>query len=146
MSPITVASGTFAFSVLVTNVALTSIGFQGHIARTRGFVAARPTTAAQDPILTWGIGLFDVGLTVASQFPDPLLEPRDPYFAWGAVYGGNAALFDMSAAQIMRVDSKGKRRYNDSDRVVLVLREAGSGHSIEVYADLDVLVIPDQGK
>ncbi len=139
------ATSAFAAVEIVANASLTAVGFQGHIARTRGFLSGRPATALQDPIFTWGLGVFDIGLTVATQFPDPLLEPRDPYFAWGMVYAGSPELFKINAGQTMRVDSKGKRRYNDSDRVMLVLREVGSGHTALAYFDLDVLVIPDQG-
>ncbi len=144
-TPLSIASGTFAFVEMVSNASLTAVGFQGHLARTRGFIACRPNTAAQDPMITWGLGVFDIGLTVASQFPDPAIEPRDPYFAWGAVYGGSSTLFDIRGGQTMRVDSKGKRRYLDSDRIVLVVREVGSGHTALAHFDFDMLIIPDQG-
>ncbi len=144
-TPSSVASGVFAIVEVLGNAGLTAIGLQGHIARTRGMIAVRPNAAAEDPAVVFGIGVFDIGLTVASQFPDPLLEPRDPYMAWGYVYGGSNLTFNMTGANILRIDSKGKRRYNDSDRVMLVVREVGSGHTALVYHDVDVLVIPDQG-
>ena len=145
ISPQTLTISLFVAVELVSNASLTAVGFQGHIARTRGFVGATPGTLNQDPLVAWGVGVFDVGLTVASQFPDPLLEPRDPYFAWGLVFAGAPALLEMDAGNVMRIDSKGKRRYNDSDRVMLILREVGSGHTAVAYFDVDVLVIPDQG-
>ncbi len=146
ITPTSVTTGSFVAVELVSNTNLTAVGFQGHIARTRGFVAGRPGTAGQDPQITWGLGVFDIGLTVAANFPDPLLEPRDPYFAWGSVFCGSDVVFAISGGQTMRVDSKGKRRYNDADRVMLVLREVGSTHTAVIHFDLDVLVIPDQGK
>ncbi len=45
----------------------------------------------------------------------------------------------------MTIDSKGKRRYTNSDRIVLVLEGVASAHTGLVMSDFDVLVIPDQG-
>ncbi len=145
VTPAQVPSGTLVAVELVANASLTAVGFQGHIARTRGYIAGRPETAAQDPVISWGIGVFDVGLTVAANFPDPTLEPRDPYFAWGGLYCGAAVLFNIAGGNIQHVDSKGKRRYNDSDRIMLVMKERGSSHTALIDNDFDVLVIPDQG-
>jgi len=144
-TPTTVVSGAFADVEVLGNAGLTAIGLQGHIARTRGMLWGRSATPAEDPLVAFGIGVFDIGLTVAAQFPDPVTEPRDPYFAWGLLYCGSAVAFDVTGANMVKVDSKGKRRYNDSDRVMLVLRGVGSGHTALVYFDMDVLVIPDQG-
>ena len=145
-TPTSVATATAVVEVITTNAVLTAIGFQGHIARTRGRMTVTPASAGTDPMVAWGIGVFDAGLTTAADFPSPLSEPRDPYMAWGAVYGGSPVLFEANAGNTMVIDSKGKRRYNDSDNIVLVLEGAASGHTALVMSDFDVLIIPDQGR
>ncbi len=143
--PTTVASATAVVEEIVSNAILTAIGFQGYIARTRGRMTVTPAGAGQDPLIAWGIGVFDAGLTTAADFPLPVSESRDPYFAWGAVYGGASTVFDAHAGNTMTIDSKGKRRYTNSDRIVLVLEGVASAHTGLVMSDFDVLVIPDQG-
>ncbi len=143
-TPTSVGTATQVAEVIVSNAVLTAIGFQGYIARTRGRIIVTPASAGTDPMVAWGIGVFDAGLT-GTVFPSPVSDPRDPFMAWGAVYGGSSTLFDAAAGNTMSVDSKGKRRYNDSDRVMLVLEGVGSGHTALVMSDFDVLIIPDQG-
>ncbi len=144
-TPTSVATATVVVEEITSNAILTAIGFQGYIARTRGRIIVTPASAGTDPMVAWGIGVFDVGLTVAAQFPLPVSESRDSYFVWGAVYGGSSTLFDVPAGNFMTVDSKGKRRYTNSDRIMLVLEGVASGHTALVMSDFDVLVIPDQG-
>ena len=146
LTPTSVATATAVAEVVVTNAVLTAVGFQGHIARTRGRITVTPASAGTDPLVAWGIGVFDSGLTTAADFPSPVTESRDPYMAWGAVYGGSSTLFDAVAGNLMMIDSKGKRRYNDNDNVVLVLEGVASGHTALVMSDFDVLIIPDQGR
>ena len=146
-TPSSVTTSAFVAVEVLSNTGLTAIGLQGHIARTRGRIMGSPATAGQDPVVAYGIGVFDIGLTVATQFPSPVTEPRDPYMAWGFLYCGGAVAFDIPGpGNVMEIDSKGKRRYNDSDRVMLVIEGVGSGHTSLVYFDIDVLVIPDQGR
>ncbi len=144
-TPTTVASATAVALELVSNTSLTAIGFQGYLARTRGRILGTPSAADTDPMVAWGIGVFDVGLTVAAQFPSPTSEPRDPYFAWGSIYTGGKVTADAREGNTQIVDSKGKRRYNDSDRVMLILEGVVSAHTSLVFFDFDVLIIPDQG-
>jgi len=144
-APSSVATATAVAVEIVANATMLAIGQQGYLARTRGFILATPASANSDPVVNWGIGIFDTGLTTAAAFPSPVTDSRDPYFAWGALYAGGAVPFDALTGNHMRVDSKGRRRFENTERVMLVLEGQGSGHTALVFFDFDVLLIPDQG-
>ena len=146
ITPTVLASNTVAVFEIASNASLRLAALQGHIARTRGRILCTAQSGTTDPVAVWGIGVFDDGLTVATAFPSPASEPRDPYHAWGGIFGLLTNADATAQANIMEIDSKGKRRYDSSSRVVLVVENLASGHSIEVYFDIEILVIPDQGR
>ena len=116
-TPSTIASAGTLVVEVVSAAVLAEVGIQGYIARTRGWIGVLPSTQGDDPIVTFGIGVFNSGQ--ATGLPLPASETRDPYMAWGAVFGGTATSDNMTAGNIIRIDSKGKRRFDADDRVIL---------------------------
>ena len=144
-TPTSVPSNTVVAQELVPLATLASIGEQGYIARTRGVIVASVATTMQDPVVIWGIGVFPAGLVTAANFPDPRTS-RESFFAFGGLIAQSNLTFEAHVGGMILVDSKGKRRWNADDRIVLILAGATSGHTGLVQFDIDMLVIPDQGR
>ena len=141
--PTGVSSGAVAIVEVASQVLLSAIGVQGHIARTRARLLSKVTTVDQDPVIGWGIGVFPEGMNVATQCPSVLNDTRESYFAWGVMFALSDGLFTVREAAIMPVDSRGKRRYDNDDRIVLFLEGGATGHGASVFFDIACLVIPD---
>ncbi len=142
-TPIAVASGAIVATTIVSAAVLQAIGFQGYIARTRGRVVAVPDVGTEDPVVTWAVGVFSDNLTT---FPGPSSQTREPYFAWGTLFAlSNVADSLAGPAQVMEIDSKGKRRFIEDQKIVMVVEGAASGHAAEFFFDAECLLIPDQG-
>ncbi len=146
-TPTSVASDTpIVIEVASSAVILAFGGAEGHIARTRGRIIATAATGAQDPALIWGVGVFDEGLTTATAFPQPDDETLEPYFAWGMCFGQTDIALATRPGSVMDIDSKAKRRYGDTDRIILMLKGVASGHTLSVQFQVICLLIKDQGR
>ena len=144
-TPTAVTSDTAVVIELVPTASLVAIGIQGYIARTRGQIQGTAASAGSDPMVLWGVGVFNEGLTTAAAFPQLDDETREPYFAWGSLFCQSAVAFEVQPGGHMQIDSKGRRRFQDDERVVLMLKGLASGHTANIMFDVDVLIIPDQG-
>ncbi len=105
-----------------------------------------PASDATDPLVIFGVGVFNDGLTTAAAFPQPDDEEVDPYMAWGMLFGQSNLAFATRPGGFMAIDSKGKRRFDSDDRIVLLLKGVASGHTALVQLSVFCLVIPDQGR
>ena len=107
-----------------------------------------PTASNTDPVARFGIGVFTEGLVTAANFPSPVTDSPDVYLAFGSILGIGSSSFTGAGdgAGFRMIDSKGRRRWDNTDRIVLVVEEVTSGHSINIMFDFDLLFIPDQGR
>jgi len=117
---------------------------QGRIERLRYRIVVVPTTAGQDPIVEFGVGVFNLAATAAAELPTAL--QLEAWMAMGQVFAMGPAIGSTTAGPgtnaVLDGDVRSKRRFDAQDHLVVRFDEV-TIHSVELYFWILALVIPD---
>jgi len=143
IAPTTIAGGASAIFDVVPNSIMNGV-LQGRIERLRYRIVVVPTTAGQDPIVEFGVGVFNLAATAAAELPTAL--QLEAWMAMGQVFAMGPAIGSTTAGPgtnaVLDGDVRSKRRFDAQDHLVVRFDEV-TIHSVELYFWILALVIPD---